>query len=76
MPELKKVIQDEIDQIPEEYLSEFLKIVQTYKNNVAIKHSKPNRTLGLFSDEPEIIDEIMESVKKDREQMRLRLNDE
>lgn len=72
MPEWKKAILDEIDEIPEEHLPEFLKIVRTYKINVAQKHPKPNRTLGLFADEPELVDEILESAMKDRKRMPLR----
>ncbi len=64
MKNLQKELYEQIEKIPNERLEEFLNIAKSFSCDK--KEKKENKTIGLFADCPEIIDEILANVMKER----------
>lgn len=64
MKNLQKELYKQLEKIPNERLEEFLNIAKSF--SCEKKEKKENKTIGLFSDCPEIIDDILKDVMKDR----------
>ncbi|NUM33355.1 MAG: hypothetical protein HUU50_02330 [Candidatus Brocadiae bacterium] len=65
MKNIQKELYEEIENIPNERLEEFLNIAKSFSCK-GKKEKKENNTIGLFADCPEIIDSIINDVMKDR----------